>query len=127
MKARNFSTLVLLGTFLLLTTAGFAAEKASLRLLDAVSVNGKSLAPGDYNVTWEGSGPNVEIKILKGKDVVATSPAQVVNLPKAPNSSSVATKTSSSGAPALTQITFSGKKYALALGEQDMQSADNSK
>jgi hypothetical protein len=127
MNARKIFTVLLSGMFLLLATVGFAADKASLHLFDPVTVNGKPLPGGDYTVTWEGSGPNVELKFVKGKDVVATSPAQLVNLTKAAAGSSVATKSSTSGAPALTQITFGGKKYALSLGEQTVQSADSSK
>lgn len=127
MKAKKVSTLLLLSMFVLFTTASFAAEKASLRLTDPVTVNGKAVPVGEYTVTWEGTGPNVELKFLKGKDVVATSPAQVVNLTRATGSNSVATKGDANGTPALTQIMFSGKKYSLNLGDGAIQSADSSK
>ncbi|HEY1264395.1 MAG TPA: hypothetical protein VGF06_12790 [Terriglobales bacterium] len=127
MNAKKFGGFLLPAIFLLVGTAAFAAEKAPLRLLDPVTVNGKALPAGDYSVTWEGSGPSVEIKILKGKEVVVTAPAQLSNLPRAANGSSVSTKTNAGGAPSLTQITFGGKKYSLILGEQGVQSAENSK
>jgi hypothetical protein len=42
----------------------------------ALTVNGSPLPAGKYTVTWEGRGPGVELKFLKGKNVVATVPAQ---------------------------------------------------
>ena len=43
-------------------------------------VNGKQLGAGDYTVKWDGNGPNVEVNILQGKNVVATVPAHMVDL-----------------------------------------------
>jgi hypothetical protein len=106
---------------LLLTVSGFAASdahKGTLQVFDAVQVNGKQLPAGEYQVKWEGNGPNVEATIIKSGKVVTTLPAHVVDLPeKAPTDTSVVSK-NTDGSRSLTQIRFGGKKFALAVGEE---------
>ncbi len=80
MKLSKISTGLLLGMTLLLTTGASAATKGSLKLEEAVSVNGMQLAKGEYKVTWEGTGPNVELSIIRSKKIVATVPARLVDL-----------------------------------------------
>jgi uncharacterized membrane protein len=41
----------------------------------AVNAGSTKLAPGDYNVTWTGSGSNVQVTFAQGKKVVVTLPA----------------------------------------------------
>ena len=91
MKASKISKGLLLGLALLLATSVFAANKGSLQVSDPVSVNGKQIAPGDYTVKWEGNGPNVELNILHGNNVVATVPARMVDLDRAPGRDSAVT------------------------------------
>src|SRR5262249_11059575 len=71
-----------LGLALLLATSAFAANKGSLQVQEPINVNGTKLAPGDYKVQWDGTGPSVELSIMQGKKVVAKVPAHVVDLDK---------------------------------------------
>jgi hypothetical protein len=116
MKLLNISKGLFLGLALLLATSAFAANKGSLQVSDSTSVAGKQLPAGDYTVQWEGNGPSVEVSILKGKKVVATVPARVTNLDQASEYNSAVVSKSSDGARTLSQIRFSGKKYALEIG-----------
>jgi hypothetical protein len=113
--AKTFKGLVL-GSALLLATTAFAASKGSLQLTAPATVAGKQLAAGDYTVKWDGNGPSVQLEILKGKNVVATVPAQVVTLDHESNYDSAVVNTVGGGARVLTQIRFSGKKMALSVG-----------
>ena len=118
MKFSNTSKGLVLGLALLLATSAFAANKGSLQVSDTVNVSGKSLAAGEYNVKWEGNGPNVELNILQGKKVVATIPARLIDLDRsAPGNTSVV-KRNEDGSKTLSEIRFAGKKYALALGDE---------
>ncbi len=108
---------LLLGLALTLATSAFAANKGSVQFNDPVTVNGKQVAAGEYNLTWDGSGPNVELNILKGKNVVATVPARMVDLDRAAATNSIVT-VSDGGQKSLTEIRFSGKKFALAVGSE---------
>ena len=113
---------LLLGLALLLATSVFAANKGTLQVSDPVTVNGKQLAAGDYVVKWEGAGPNVELNILKGKNVVATVPARMVDLSRSPDRDSAVTVVNSDGRKSLNEIRFGGKKYAFAIGEESAKS-----
>lgn len=100
----------------MLTTSVFAASKGSLQVLDQITVNGQPLKAGDYNLKWDGSGANVQLSILKGGKVVATTPAQIVNLQSSPNNNAAVLKNNPDGSRSLSEIRFGGKKYALAIG-----------
>jgi len=69
-------------------------------------------------VKWEGSGPNVELSILKGKKVVATAPARMFELGQSSGYDSAVVRKNDDGSRSLSEIRFSGKKYALALGSE---------
>jgi hypothetical protein len=118
MSVSKISKGVLLGLALLLATSGFAANKGSLQLDNPVTVNGKSLAAGEYIVKWDGAGPNVELNIMKGKNIVATVPARTLELEQSPNRDAVVTNTNSDGHKSLSEIRFSGKKYAFAVNNE---------
>jgi len=118
MTASKISKGLLLGLALLLATSVFAANKGSLQVSDPVTVNGKQIQPGDYTIKWDGDGPNVELNILRGKDVVATVPARMVDLARTPDRNSALTSINSDGHKSLTEIRLSGKKYALAIGSE---------
>ena len=119
MKFANISKGLLLGLALLLATGAFAAaNKGSVVFLTPVTVGGKQLPAGDYSVKWDGNGPNVEVNILKNNKVVLTTPARLIDLSQKPESDAAVVKQDSDGSRSLTEIHFSGKKYALAIGSE---------
>jgi hypothetical protein len=127
MKFATVSKSLVLGLALLFASSAFAATKASLQLNNPVTVNGTTLKAGDYKVQWEGSGPNVELSILHGKDVVAKVPARVVELQAPAASDAAVTRKSDSGPNTLAGLRFEGKRFALELGEasDSMQSGSS--
>jgi hypothetical protein len=116
-----------LGAAVLLAATALAANKTSVVVSEPVTVAGQQLPKGTYNVTWEGNGPNLEVKILKGKDVVATTTGHMVDAKNAYLSDAVGTTRNADGSTSLTQLQFRGKKYALVLGEEPAQAASNTK
>jgi hypothetical protein len=121
MKFANVSKGLLLGLALLLATSVFAANihvnKGSLQLDNSVSLNGKTLPAGEYSVKWEGTGSNVQLNILQGSKVVATTSAHLVDLDQSSNSNAALLKNNGDGSKSLSEIRFNGKKYALAIDE----------
>jgi hypothetical protein len=117
MQISKLSKGLLLGLALILGTSAFAANKAKLRVDDPLSVAGTSLKTGDYNLSWEGNGPDVQLSIMKGNKVVATTPAHVMNVDRAPEHDSAVVNVNK-GERDLAQIRFSGKKYVLAIGNE---------
>jgi hypothetical protein len=128
MKFATVSKSLVLGVALLFASSAFAATKANLQLNNSVVVNGTTLKAGDYKVQWEGSGPNVELSILHGKDVVAKVPARVVELQAPAVSDAAVTRKSDSGPNTLAALRFEGKRFSLELGEaSDSMQAGSSK
>jgi hypothetical protein len=107
--------ILVLGLALMLASSAFAASKGSLQLGNAVMLNGTTLKPGEYKVQWEGSGPNVEVSILKGKNVVATTTAHIVDLQSPSDNDAALTRRNDSGLNSLSGLRFQGKKFALEL------------
>jgi len=116
MKFATVSKTLVLGLALVLASSAFAATKASLQLQSAVTVSGTTLKPGEYKLQWDGAGPNVEVTIMQGKNVVAKAPARLVDLnAPAPNSAALV-KSNDDGTNSLVGARFEGKKYSIELG-----------
>ena len=118
MKLNNVAKTVVLGLAVLLATSAFASNKGSLQVREAVEVNGQQLAPGAYDVRWEGTGSNVEVSFMQGKKEVAKTSAKVVALNSAANYDS-AVIDHASGKASVSEVRFAGKKFALAIGGTD--------
>lgn len=54
-------------------------DSANVELNQPVKVAGTQLAPGQYKLTWEGSGPNITVSFAEGKKTIATVPARLVS------------------------------------------------
>jgi hypothetical protein len=121
MKFANISKGLLAGLTLLLATSVFAANthnnKGSLQLQNSVTVSGKTVPAGDYSVKWEGTGSNVQLNILQGSKVVASTSARLVDLDQSSVSDSTVLKSNGDGSKSLAEIRFGGKKFAIALDE----------
>ena len=123
MNTKNIAKGLLFGASLLLASAAFAGEKASVKVYETVKVNGKSIPAGDYNVSWEGTGSNVQVSIQKGKETIATLPGQLEASNSAPASTGYSTRKEGDGSKSITTVFFAGKKYTLNLDQQSAASA----
>ena len=119
MKLAKLSAFALAFAFLC-ATASFSREsnKATLDLTEKVSVNGTALSPGTYTVDWEGSGPDVEVNIHKGKETVATVPATVTEQPTPNNANAFGSVEQPDGSRVLTTIYVGGKRTAINIKQQ---------
>ncbi|MGC2889843.1 MAG: hypothetical protein WB627_12300 [Candidatus Acidiferrum sp.] len=118
MKASNVLT-VLLGSSLLLSASAFAGNtnKKSIHLTDSVIVQGKQLKPGTYSVEWNGTGPDVEVNIVKGRKTVATVAARVVAVNEPNKQDGYTSLTGKDGAQSVTQFFFRGETFDLEFGQ----------
>ena len=89
-------------------------------------VNGKAVKAGDYKVKWEGTGDRVDVSLNQGKEVVVTSPAQKVALDDTPGQDTFVYHDNADGSRSLVEMRFSGKKFALVLGDQTAASMSSS-
>jgi hypothetical protein len=114
MKVNHLAKTVVLGLAVLLASSAFASNKGSLQVRETSEVNGQQLAPGDYQLRWDGTGSNVEVSFMRGKKEVAKASAKVVALDKAYNNDSTVVDFTS-GKPTISEVRFAGKKYALTI------------
>jgi hypothetical protein len=124
MRKTKFTAALL--TFSLLLVASAIAgnsNKGTLNVEETVSVGGKQLPAGKYQVEWAGTGPSVEVSISDGRETVANVPAQLIPLKKAEPTSGYSTNTDQAGNKVLTGILFGGKKYQLSIGEASAATA----
>jgi hypothetical protein len=83
-----------------------------------VQLNGTQIKPGDYKVTWEGTGPEVTVSILKGHDVLAKTVAHVKELGKNSDANAVLLQKNADGSTSLNGVRFSGKKTTLEFTQE---------
>ncbi len=123
MKRTKITTGLLAFSLLLAASAIAGNNKGTLRTDETVTVGGKQLPAGKYQVTWAGSGSNVELSISDGRETLAQVPAQILPLKTAQAGSGYSINTDASGNKALTEILFDGKKYKLSIGEASAATA----
>jgi hypothetical protein len=104
-----------MGLALLLASCAFAGTKASLHLNSPTTINGTTLKAGDYKLEWEGNGPDVELSVVQGKNVLAKAPAKVVDLSVPAQNTAAVLRKSSDGTATLAGARFEGKKFAIEL------------
>src|SRR5258708_37974901 len=83
MKLSTVCKNLLPGLALLVATSAFAANnvnKGSFEVFEPLTVSGHQLAPGQYKLTWDGTGSSVELMILSRGKLVPPVPAHLINL-----------------------------------------------
>jgi hypothetical protein len=112
----------------LLAVSAVAADKAAspmkgtLQLPQSASIGATELASGKYRVEWTGSGDQVDVKIFRGNNLVASTPARLVKVDPAPYDNA-AYVTGQGGAKSVTQMSFAKQKYALRIGSEPANTA----
>jgi hypothetical protein len=107
--------LAVLLSVLLLALGAFSAEK-SLTLSSPTSVNGTKLDAGEYKLVYTVNGTTADVQIKKGKETVATTSGQVVELQGKSSRDSVVTMSNGDGTSKLVEIQFANKKTAIHFG-----------
>jgi hypothetical protein len=117
MKLATVSKSLVMGLALLLASSVFAATKGHLALQGPTLVNGTKLKAGDYNVQWEGTGPEVQVSIMQGKKVLTKVPAKIVELKTRAQNDSALVNNNTDGTSSLAEVHFAGRTTALELSE----------
>jgi len=121
MNFSRISKTVLPALLLLLATSALAANKqnkGSIELDKPATIGGHQVAPGEYKLTWDGTGPNVDLMILSYGKLVATVPAHLIELDRPERNNGYEAHTNDDGSRTLKRIEFGGKKYALTFGDE---------
>jgi hypothetical protein len=111
--------LAFFGSALLFSSAVLAGDsnKGSLQLYEKTTVEGKLLNPGHYTVTWEGSGPDVQVTVLEGKRTVATFPAHLTEQTTKNTEDAYGSSAEADGSRSLTAIYPNGKRFSIEVGQ----------
>lgn len=123
MKTSKAFAGVLASLVILIASSALAADKGTMKLFDPTTVNGTQLSPGEYQLQWEGTGSDVQLKILRNNKVVATTAATVVQL-KGPAQQNVTSTRNEGDGKALTEVSFRGRNYSLAVNNQTAQKTE---
>ncbi|HZQ67295.1 MAG TPA: hypothetical protein VFA68_02150 [Terriglobales bacterium] len=87
---------------------------------EKVKVGSTELKPGDYKVEWDGSGDSVQVKIMQGKNTVATTSGKLVNHDTPAPYNAVILNDATGGGKAISEIDFGKRKEALVLSDGQM-------
>jgi hypothetical protein len=103
----------------LLPLVALAADKnqGTISLGSPAQIGSQQIQAGDYKVEWEGAGPSVQVRILRGSKVVATSPANLVEQPAPPPRDQVLLTVQDNGTRAVQQIDIAKRKVSLVFGD----------
>lgn len=99
----------------LLFASNASAEKGSIDVPNNVTVNGKTIRAGSYELKWNGTG-NIDLTFLKDGKAIATVPAHTMPVQKNEQYNSATLEKNGDGSQSLVEIRFSNKKYGLSLG-----------
>jgi hypothetical protein len=96
--------------------AGDTPNKATVRINQSLTVDGKTIDSGKYTAQWTGEGPDVQVTLMKGKNTVATFAAQVKQEPSTNPDDAIGTTEGPNGKQ-LSSIYPGGKRISLQLNK----------
>jgi hypothetical protein len=111
MDRKNIMTALVILAAVLFATSAFAAN---ITVSQPVNLNGKQLAPGQYKVLYTGSGSDVQVNFIQGKNTVATAPARIEERDRKSNYDALVTDDAGSSRE-VRQILLGGKKQVLVF------------
>jgi hypothetical protein len=101
---------------IIMPAVGFAKTRSqgTMTLVQPAMIGSTQLKAGIYKVQWDGIGPNVQVNIMKGKNTVATTPAELKTNDRAAFQDAVVLKTSGNQQQ-IAEIDFGKHKEALVI------------
>jgi peptidoglycan hydrolase CwlO-like protein len=108
-----------------ISMAAYAAnsESKSITLFQAVQVNGTTLQPGTYKVTFDAATPSTQVTFLKGKKEIASTQAQVMSLPQKQSDTQIKMNTVGT-TQRLDEIDFRGTSTGIKFSETTINSGE---
>ena len=87
--------------------------KEPCQITASAQLSGKQLAAGNYEVSWQGFGPAVQVVFAQNGQMVMSLPARVVWLNTKPAADEPEMQTTAGGTPVLRSLRFAGQNFAL--------------
>lgn len=103
-------------------TPAVAADKnrAQFSLAAPAQISSQTVKAGDYTAEWEGTGPSVQVRILRGGKLVATSTANLVKPATPAKADQVVVHVEDNGSRTVQEIDFASRKLSLVFAENQM-------
>lgn len=92
----------------------------SVDILDSVQVGGTHLKAGNYEVEWQGAGPEVKVLFLQHGKTVASAPATLQTNDKQVTQDDVVIGETGANRKTLDEIDFAHRKEALVFAQSGM-------
>ena len=130
MKTHVPSPIAYVLSFFLIPAAALAAtvnHRGSLNVSSPIQIAGHQLAPGDYQVKWDGNGPHTQVAILQHGKTIVTAAASVKDLGQKSPYDANDVAASANGQKTLKEIRFGGQRYALQFSNATPESAKSRK
>ena len=100
---------------LLAVVPAFAKHAREVNLVQAVTINGKQLSPGRYQVSWDTQSPQGTVTFKQKKAVVVAAPFKLEERPQKYEYNSVVYTVNSNGASTVLEIRFAGSNQVLTF------------
>ncbi|MGH9649176.1 MAG: hypothetical protein ACRD3I_01770 [Terriglobales bacterium] len=117
MKISIVRVLAVIIALTLTLSASAAGGKTTIKLFSNASLNGKTLAAGEYKVTWERHSVEADVTFSQGKQAITTVRGKFVEREKPSPYTAVVTKPNGDGTRTITELRFEGKKEVLVLSD----------
>jgi hypothetical protein len=120
MNLKRSAAMVVIVAACALSAFGKDKNQGTFTLLKSTTVGSTELKPGDYKFEFDGTGSPVQVKFLRGKDVVATANASVMESSLRQQGVAVTTR-ETGNTRIIEQIDFGKRTLTLASGEAAVQ------
>jgi len=116
-QARFLRYFVLALALVVVGTEAFAKAAETLDIPFSASLSGTKVDAGRYRIDWKANSPEATVTLTKGKNVVATVEAKVVERDIKARRTAVVYKTKADGSEMISEIRFQGSSQALVFSE----------
>ncbi|MGZ4816606.1 MAG: hypothetical protein ACXVZV_14420 [Terriglobales bacterium] len=99
----------------LVAATAFAANNKSIIINTKTSLNGQTVAPGNYKLVYDIKGNTADVKLTQAGKTVATATGQVVEVKDPTPYDSVVNQTNPDGTQSVVEIQFANKKTVIRL------------
>ena len=115
MKLSIVRVLAVIIALTLTVSASAVGGKTTIKLSNSASLNGKTLAAGEYKVKWQRHSAEADVTFSQGKKEITTVRGKFVERERPSPYNAVITKLNGDGTQTITELRFQGKKEALVL------------
>jgi len=117
MKAKNLIAGLVMALTLLSGIHALAKDSRTLTLQRAVTLNGKQMAAGKYQVSWQTHSPEATVTFTQKKNVMATAEGKLVERANKFEADAIVYSNNPDGTSSIVEIRFGGTNQVLIFGE----------